>query len=598
MKPKTNDGRADDSNVRTLAQLLMQSREAGNTLIRQEWGAGANLRVYSRNGLAHSQAGDMMKGLMRSSQKDKLGGEPGLEYLYHGLGNLLGFDKKAPAQRRKAVFEEGMIDGLLQLADDPFGRLRLKNKKGELTEVGKIVNDSEGFFQALNAAHEVKSMVEWSRERHKDKRKLKPSELLQDPEVAADLAQNYETDFIVQLDASNNAYQIAGMVMGYSDVLKSTGLLPPDGATGDPDMREGGDIYMQIAGPAAEAIPELAGLSLPGSKLRKIFKKPVGTYLYAAEFNSRRKAFEDALTEIAEGAPIFGVEENGLIPIPENVIAEMQSDDGHMFITPKYDANGESKAPSIQRKRIVPSGEKFVIETAMGAGGGFKATGTKFATEADAVRAAYSGNFYAKMNQQLVKQMNVQFPGMRQYLNFAQKVSDIVKARGVETVNVPTIDGIMLEYSFKQNPAFERADITLKDGNEVPIGVRGTDYKLAGRGLAAFMTHQNDAWALRETHKRLEETRPLNTFNPIHDSYGIHPSDANRTQTTWVGVMQELGDAEYNIFLNILEANQISPEELKASFKNPMEAQEMVQFIMGRQGVEKVDPKQIPTALS
>lgn len=597
MKPKDSNGRTDDSNVRTVAQLLMQSREAGNNLIRQEWMGGANLRVYSRNGLAHSQAGDIMKGLLRSSSKDTLGGEEGLNYTFHGIGNLLGFDKKPRAERRAAIFDNNLIEPLLKFADDPFGRLRLKNKKGELTDVGKMVNDSEGFFQALNAAHEIKNMVDWAQARHKDK-KLKPAELLQDPEVRADLAQNYETDFIVQLDASNNAYQIAGMTMGYTDVLQSTGMLPPAGAEGDPDTWQGGDIYTQVAEPAAGAIQELADLNLPASKLRKLFKKPVGTYLYAAAFNSRRKAFEDAFTEIAEGNPIFGVNENGLIPVPEAVISEMQSGEGHTFVTPRFDSNGEPQKPSIQRKRIVAKGDKFIIETADGMNGEFKPTMTTYADEAEAVRAAYSGNFYARMNQELIKQMNVQFPGMRQYLNFAQKVSDIVKTRGLEAVNVPTKDGMMLEYSFRQNPEFQRADIALTDGNEVPIGVRGTDYKLAGRGLAAFMTHQNDAWALRETHKRLESAEPMNTFNPIHDSYGIHPRDAARTQRAWVDVMQELGAEDYNIFMNILEANNISMEELAASFKNPMEAQEMIQFIMGRQGVPKVDPSQLPTALS
>lgn len=597
MKPKDSNGRTDDSNVRTVAQLLMQSREAGNNLIRQEWMAGANLRVYSRNGLAHSQAGDIMKGLLRSSSKDNLGGEEGLNYTFHGIGNLLGFDKKPRAERRAAIFDNNLIDPLLKFADDPFGRLRLKNKKGELTDVGKMVNDSEGFFQALNAAHEIKNMVDWAQARHKDK-KLSPTELLQDPEVRADLAQNYETDFIVQLDASNNAYQIAGMVMGYTDVLQSTGMLPPQGAEGDPDTWQGGDIYSQVAEPAAGAIPELAELNLPASKLRKLFKKPVGTYLYAAAFNSRRKAFEDAFTEMAEGNPIFGVNENGLIPVPEAVISEMQSNEGHMFVTPRFDSDGEPLKPTIQRKRIKAKGDKFIIETADGANGEFKPTMTSYVDEAEAIRSAYSGNFYARMNQELIKQMNVQFPGMRQYLNFAQKVSDIVKGRGGESVNVPTKDGMMLEYSFRQNPEFQRADIALADGNEVPLGVQGTDYKLAGRGLAAFMTHQNDAWALRETHKRLESAEPLNTFNPIHDSYGIHPRDAARTQRAWVDTMQELGAEDYNIFMDILEANNISMEELSASFNNPMQAQEMIRFIMGRQGVPKVDPRQLPTALS
>ena len=102
------------------------------------------------------------------------------------------------------------------------------------------------------------------------------------------------------------------------------------------------------------------------------------------------------------------------------------------------------------------------------------------------------------------------------------------------------------------------------------------------------MTHQNDAWALRETARRLPD---MKAFNPIHDSFGWHPSDASKGQQTWVEVMQELGDAEYNIFLQILEQNGITIEEFVAAGGDR-------DFLMNRQGVSKVPASQIPTALS
>lgn len=597
LQPKDRMGRTDESVMRTVAQLLFTRDESGSPLMRQEWMAGANLRVYSKNGNAHSQAGDIMKGIIRAPQKSKVGGEGGFKYLLHGLGNLLGFDKAAPADRRNAIFQDGMIDNLIKFANDPFSRRRLKTDKGKNTPVGQMVADGEGFFQVLNAAHEVKNMVDWSRARHKNKSKMTDTELLNDPEVQQDLSENYDTDFIVQLDASNNAYQIAGMVMGYEDVLRSTGLLPQEGTTGDPDTMQGADIYLGPAVEIAQRIPELADLDLPDTKLRAMFKRPIGTYLYAAEFNSRKAAFADELAAIADGAPIFGVDQEGLITVPEATINEMMSEEGHRFVVPKYDQNGQPKKSSVKRRRVVPAGEKFAVESAEGDTGVFKRAGRLYDTQADAIADVYGNNLYTTMNSELIREMNTRYSGMRHYLDFAKQVSELMREQGHTEIKVPTKDGMMLEYSFKQDPVMERADTTLQDGTVVPMGIEGVERKVSGRGLAAFMTHQNDAWALRETYKRMKESG-LETFNPIHDSYGFHPADAQRGFETWVQVMQELGSADYNIFLDILNANQIDPMTFIQSFKNPEDQAAMRDFIMGRQGVPQVDPSQIPTSLS
>ena len=596
--PKTEGRRRDEGPMRTIAQLLFQvgrKGERGGT-IRQEWKAGANGRVYSINGLAHTQAGDIMKGILRTPEKAPVGGEAGLNFVFHGIGNLLGFDKKSPYERRAAIFDNDMVDDLIKFANDPFGRSTMKKKDTEPTRIAEIVGNGEGFFQVLSAAHEVKSMVEWVRERHKDKSKLSNGQLLQDPEVRADLAENYETDFIVQLDASNNAYQIAGMVMGYADVLRATGMLPPEGAEGDPDFRQGADIYLDPAREITQRVPELNNLGLPDSKLRKIFKKPIGTFLYAAEYNSRKEAFRDELGTIAkgygfvneDGTPrIVGVDGNdGLIALPDEMLAGLKSEEGFTFSDVHFDINGDVKSEKPVRRRVVKDGDKYVTATAEGAGK-FKKARRKFDSAEDAARTIFEENLYTRMNRELIRDMNVRYPGMRQYLNFSQTVSEIVKGKGRENVAVPTKDGMMLEYSFKQTPSFAAAPVEI-DGKTVRLGVRTPDYKLAGRGLAAFMTHQNDAWALRETHRRLPD---LKGFNPIHDSYGFHPSDAARGQETWVQVMQELGSDDYNLFIDLLKANGISIEEYVAAGGDPS-------FVLGRKGVSPVPARNIPTALS
>ena len=429
------------------------------------------------------------------------------------------------------------------------------------------------------------------------------ADLLAHPAVQKDLAENYETDFIVQLDASNNAYQIAGMVMGYEDVLRATGILPPVGMEGDPDATQGADIYMEPAKSIAQRLNEFLELNLPDSKLRKIFKKPIGTYLYAAEFNSRKEAFRSELEAIAGEAPIVGINGDGLIEMPKEMLDGLMSEQGFTFMDTHFDINGDIKSEKPITKRIVegPKGGKvggkfdpnkpnFVIATSEG--GKFKKAKKKYDTAEDAAKALYEGDLYVRMNRELVRDMNTRYPGMRQYLKFAETISNIVKAKGRESVAVPTKDGMTLEYNFKQAPAFTGVQTQITDAKgvvrNINLGVRTTDYKLAGRGLAAFMTHQLDAWALRETFRRLPD---LKAFNPIHDSFGFHPSDAARGQETWVQVMQEIGSDDFNLFLNIMQANGISLEEYVAAGGDPS-------FVLGRKGVAPVPASQIPTALS
>ena len=591
---------------RTVSQMLYSlgqkdERKLGGTLFRQEWTAGRNLRVYAKNGLMTSHGGDIMKGLMRTDQKYKVGSTKGLDFMFHSFGNLLGFDKKSPKTRREAVLREGVAEALIDFANNPFGQYTLQSSKGNEKPIAKILDDGEGFFQVLNVAHEVKSMVEWAKARHPKLAAAKPGSILANPKVREDLAANYETDFIVQLDASNNAYQLSGLVMGYHKVLQATGLMPREGVS-NPDEADSADIYVEPAKDVVARIPDLAAVGFPDSFVRKLFKKAIGTYLYAAEFNSRKESFSDVLGDLASkrGVNIVGIGGDGLIEMPESMVEGLSSPEGFTLQRTKYSiAEDTSKVEAVTLK-VIPEtiktskGESTVWRSARKDKNGFVPSGRKYETQAEAMRSIYEQDLYTRMNRELVREFETRYPGVREYLNFAGKVTQMMRDRGgnsVTTVKVPTPDGMTLEYSLKEVDQYTGFDTQFTDskGEVTPIrlGVKSGVVKFKGRGLAAFMTHQLDSYVLRETYRRMKE-KGIKSFNPIHDSFGFHPSDAERGQATALEVMQELGSADYNIFLQILEANGIRLEDFIAAGG----------ILPQRHDVTPQPAQRIPTALS
>lgn len=605
----------DKSPLYSVGQLLYQLGQGGKRLSHQffqEWTAGANGRVYSRNGSAHTQSGDLMKGIIRAPKKDTLGGMDGFNWMLHSFGNLLGVDKESPATRRARIFEPGTIPALLEFAKDPFGRTTFSTSTGKDKPIAKIVKDGEGFFQVLAVAHEVNDMVAFAAARF-PKLAKNPEVLLKSPEVQADLAKNYKTDWLVQLDGNNNAYQIAGLLLGDPKILQATAMQPKPGSV-NPDQEKGGDIYLEPAFSVADRIPELKALRedpdhpLPDSKLRKLFKKPIGTYLYAAAYKSRRAAFEDALKDIAgKGVPVFSVNGSpGLIKVPDEIVNNMLSPEGHTFTFDKYEGDGVKQVA--RRVRIVKAQVKAtgkdgspstrtvfkIAKDDSVRGGRFKTSGRGFDTLEDAVQSAYGSDFYGRLNRELVHDFESRYPSIRQYLNFADKVASIVKDRaaqpgsnGDDRVTVRTPDGIPLKYSFKDVSTYGTAPFDV-GGNTFNIGFRLPSEKSRGRGLAAFMTHAMDAYALRESYKRLGGSMGLKAFNPIHDSYGFHPSDATRGQQTVLKTIQEFGSSDYNHFLRILQDNNIDPADFVRQGG----------VIPDRQNVEPQDAAKIPTALS
>lgn len=543
-----------------------------------------------------------MKGIFRSPVKAKLGDQSAVEFLFHSFGNILGYDKDSIIVRRQALFNDPeAVDALVEFSKDPFGRATLETSTGKAKPIKAILKKGEDFFQVLNVANEVARMVTWVREKYPNDKDTPASALLQRPDVMADLV-NYESDFLVQLDANNNAYQLAGTSLGDPSILQATGMLPADGATGDPLATKGADIYMAPALAIAERVPELAALREAGmtdQKLRKLFKGAIGTFLYAAQFESRRNSFREKLQEMAEKADIFGINGTGLIEVPPAVVAGMNSPEGHRFMKVTFDENGDVAKEEPVRRKLVENDGKWQIATAASATGKFKTGVAKFGSPEEAITEAFSRDFYGRLNRELVSDLTRRFPRIQEYLNFADVVTSIVKQPGrigpdgrplqpSSSVVVPTPDGMELTYAFKESQSYDGAPITLPNGDVVNMGVKGDGKKLKGRGLAAFMTHQLDAYVLRESHKRLMGSGGLMAFNPIHDSFGFHPAEAKRGQETVLTVMQELQTADYNVFLSILLANGISLSTFAANGG-----------VMPAKGdVPQVPPSAIPTAVS
>lgn len=582
----------DLSPLRAVSQLRHQIEENGSNLLFQEWKGDRRLRTYALNSNATSQGGDLMKGLVRAQTAAPVD-TGGADWLFHAFGNLLGYDKEAPSVRRNIIFEGENIDNLLTFAENPFKRNLLTSEKTKKpTAIGNLVKESEGFFQALSVANELKRMVDWARERNPGLSRLSPKDLLQRPEVQESLA-DYETDFLVQLDANNNSFQLVGLMLGDESILQATGMLPQQGVT-DPDNERGADVYTEPAVAVTSRVPELEAIGLPRKTLRKLFKKSISNFVYASTFQSRRKAMEDELETIRKNYgfdSIFSTDETvGLIKIPDAVQQGLKSKEGYTFTKHSFDPEtGEANAVEYVRRRVVKDGDKWVIEKdeSKKGQGKLKKQKRKYATEDEAITAAFGQDFFGRVNRELVREINTRYPSIQEFINFSLTVSKIAKDRGQDTIAVPTRDGINLEYQFKENEVYAPAPVEL--GNRtVRLGLPTEDSSLAGRGLAAFMTHQQDAWVMREAYKRLMGEKPLIHYNPIHDSHGFHPSDATRGQQKVLEVMQEIGDPNYNIFVEVLEANGISMEEF-------MEAGGVMP---NRKPVPKADTRQIPTAVS
>lgn len=606
VNPKNKNGGRDQGIMRAVAQLVYQFGASDNrtdTHFFQEWQAGRNGRAYSKNSSAHTQSSDFMKGSVRLADKAKLGGKEGWDSMLHHFGNILGYSKKSIKVRQQAIYQLGTIEQLIRFANDPFNPYNFKRSshgKYGLTELGKIAKDSEGFFQLLNVAHEVKDIMAQVSAKFPEKASIKRpmASFLRDPAVQDWIANNYETDMIVQLDASNNAYQLLGLLTGYQKMLEAVGMQPWYDKGADPNEADAPDLYMEPAKKAVMRVPAFAELVRQGifsdADIRYTFKNAITTLIYEAEFNSRRETIRDFMLERfgdkESGAKdeLVGTDpETAIFTVPDSLIEAAISPKGYTM-----KIGGETIT-----RRIVPDprGGKFIVENVQKRG---KATPLKrqYDSVEDAAIAIYEGELLSSINQALVDEVFQAYPLIKEYLAFSRQITQIIKDRhnkGIGTqdaqgnklephVIVKSPDGIPWKSVFDEEHTYGKQMATLGNGNVVPTGFETEDFKLTGRGVAAFMIHQLDAWVLRETYKRGQEEGLFQLgFNPIHDSYGTHPAEAKRMKEIWAEVMQEVNTL--NLFEQVLKDNGLEDMGIK---------------IPTMKTINPVSPDQIPTALS
>ncbi|MDO5647373.1 hypothetical protein [Paracoccus sp. (in: a-proteobacteria)] len=587
-KPKPKH---DESPLRALSQILYlhgKDGERSHLTTHQAWSVDDRGRLYAGHGSASSQGGDLMKGLVKTDQRYPTGGPSGLNYMLHSFGNLLGVDKKSPYDRRAAIFEGDTISRLIHWAANPTGRDILTDRGGKTTRLGEIVGNAEGPFQALGVANEVASMAAWAKARHREKAKtMGPSALLQDPEVQADIAQSYTTDWVVQLDGSNNALQLSGLLTGSLPELEATGLSPRD-PNADPDRTAAPDAYLDSGLRVAQRVPELLELDLPNSLLRKVFKKAVGTRQYDTSPQTRTKSFQAALEEIADGASLWGVGKTaGLMQIPRAREAALLSPEGLQLSIAKYDSDGEYVSDDIRRWRVVKDDGKWFVETDdTKKGGRWKRKSIcGFGNSDAAVISVQDSEFFGRLERETVRDFARSYPGASQFLQFSQSLTKILKDH--PSIKVPLPDGAVLEWKPKETPTFEGHMVPF-EGREVYLGINTGETKKSSRGFGAFAIHAMDAYVARESHRRMSEDGDLKIMNLIHDSFGFHPAQAEKGQATVLEVMQELGNGDYNYFVEILIANGIDPEVFES----------MGGVLPERKAVEPKPASMLPTAVS
>lgn len=584
LEDRTEKGK-DDGNMRAFVQLLFQSEAAGTRHIYQEWFFDHRFRVYPANGSATTQGADLMKGLTRAPERYAVGGRAGLDFMFHSFGNILGFDKEAPSVRRSAIFEGDTINELLKFAEEPFRRNVFGRSPKNPNALGKIVKGSEGPFQTLNVAFELRDMVQFARARFPDE-PADAKELLSDPAVQADIAQNYKTDFIVQLDANNNNFQLIGLMTGDAAMLQATGMARRPNT--NPDVDAPADVYVAPAQAVAARVPELNGW--PAKQLRKLFKRAISNYAYNASDGSRQKSFDTELRKIAEdmGVPAFGRDGSpGLINMPQAFVDGLKDGSVIEFEEASYAQDGSTKPLRKVRWKLEAEGEGdkagFRLMRATGNRAKFGPS-RKFETKDAAVEWLYSQSMYGRMNRELIRDINMRFPQVAAYMSFARSIEDWMKAEGVQTITLTAPDGVTVDYSLSSLPIYGANDVSLGEGRKpVRMGLPTDQKYLSGQGLAANIAHMLDAYVLRETYRLLNEQKPLATFNPIHDSFGFHPADTKRGRDMVLAVMQTLGEQKFNIFEAIVQSNNLPRDKV---------------LMPQRIGINPQGPDDIPTAVS
>lgn len=287
---------------------------------------------------------------------------------------------------------------------------------------------------------------------------------------------------------------------------------------------------------------------------------------------------------------VFGLEggQEGYINVPAHIHQPLAAGEPVTFLKPQYDSDGDVVKVSEVKRRLVEVEGGWAIETSKGSGKSSKGK-MVFPSKEEAIIEAFERDFKARLNRELVREIETRFPKVREFMNFTSTVEKIMRGRGSKTIKVTPPDGIPLEYRFKDSEIYAPFEANLGDKVVKRLGLKTEDGGTKGRGLAAFIAHSHDAFVLREAFRQLNGEGGLSGFNPIHDSFGFHPSDAARGQDKVLEIMQALGNQNYNIFESILKDNNISLEEFQDAASSPM---------IERQGINPVPSSEIPTAVS
>lgn len=538
-KPTTalKDSLIDPNNGSTvgldnLAQIGTQLPAEGP--IFQEFQAGANGRVYAKNGSATTQGGDLMKALTRAPFS-KPPGIRGLADMFQHWGNVFGASKESILARWDFVPEH--IGDILAIADRPFA--------DNLPEAAKKLLSAEGPHQATAAALDIKSMVSFALARPTGapyKAKADYANLLKDPAVIQDLAKNWSTDAVVQFDGNNNAYQIMGLLRGDQSLLEATGMaVRPEEAGSPPSERQVADMYAAPARLAIEAsLPELAGAlgSADGRKgIRSVFKNAITTMLYDSSPQTESRSIL-----------------NKLLANPGIV-------DKAALEASITDAPGGEFAVGTGNYRVQRDGDVYRLQRKGPKGW---STGSTFASPAEARQYAALNALSVRASAAVRKRIigtaeePGMYPGIRETLSFFQTIGQHLK----ETQGYayfPTPDGQVLRYDFRDVPEYGTQSVSWRNtkGKDTDFSfayVKGLSEKKVGRGMAAFLAHSHDAYVMRQA----AETAQPTYYNTIHDSHGFHPAESSKGRMAVVAAMLGLKNTIYKTpggtFDNVLEA--------------------------------------------
>jgi hypothetical protein len=560
-------------NLQALAHLKYQDviGQLKDNVMFQEAHAIQNGRVFFKNGMASSQGADLMKATTRA--KTKLPVSPrGLELLFQSWGNVLGFDKENILARRKGYMES--IPALLELANNPF-------PDGDYSDrVKALLKGAEGPFQAIALAMDTKDMVDFIQARWDGN--WKPGKILT-PEILGDLGSNWKTSALAQFDANNNSFQLVGLFLGEETVLRATGMMPVGNVNPGDESQTVEDVYRAPALQAVAASPTLQGALGKGTAdeagkkwLRKVVKGVVSNYVYLAGMQSAT-AFVRKKLDPKKGEGYDRVSREWIESEKGNV--KNLAEGGVEFTHGRHNTSKVADGPPV-KWRIVPNytmarGKKKAAK-------GWRVERQKLDRDGNEVRwsriAAYDDKQLALdhpvletlsgiMAGQVRHQIGQLYPGLERSKDFFLDLGKVAKDNGNMPVRVPLPDGTVVTFTHE-------VEATEKTMNHIVYKFKGKDKetgedyegqyllpveesrKPGGLGLAAFVTHAHDAYVMREAYKRTKERLGgalKGGYNPIHDSHGYHPSEADVGRNAVLEVMAEL--TQWDIFNQIVAHN-------------------------------------------